>query len=112
MKRYCLACDLKNDPDLIKEYRKWHKPGGVWPEVLESLREAGVQEMEIYLQGNRLILIMETDDEFSLRHKAQLDQNNPKVVEWEQLMWQFQEAVPGAPRDQKWTLMERVFKLL
>ena len=111
MKRFCLACDLKDNPELIKEYRKWHEPGGVWPEVLDSLKESGIRDMEIYLQGCRLILVMETDDDFSLEHKAELDRNNPKVVEWENLMWKYQEAVPGAPPDQKWTPMEMVFKL-
>lgn len=112
MKRFCLACDLKNDPELIAEYRKWHQPGGVWPEIIDSIREAGVLDMEIYLLGTRMVLIMETTDEFTLEYKATLDRNNPRVIEWENLMWRFQEAVPGVPKDQKWTPMERIFKLL
>ena len=111
MKRFCLACDLKDNPEMIEEYRKWHEPGGVWPEVLDSLKESGIRDMEIYLQGSRLVLVMETDDDFSLERKAEMDRNNPKVVEWENLMWKYQEAVPGAPPDQKWTPMEMVFKL-
>jgi len=67
--------------------------------------------MEIYLQGCRLVLIMETDDDFTLQGKAELDRNSPAVVEWERLMWKFQQAVPGVPRDQKWTPMEQIFKL-
>jgi L-rhamnose mutarotase len=111
VKRFCLACDLKNDPELIAEYRKWHQPGGVWPEIINSIKEAGVLDMEIYLLGTRMVLIMETTDDFTLEHKATLDRNNPRVVEWENLMWRFQEAVPGVPEDQKWSPMERIFKL-
>jgi L-rhamnose mutarotase len=111
VKRFCLACDLKNDPELIAEYRKWHQPGGVWPEIINSIKEAGVLDMEIYLLGTRMVLIMETTEDFTLEHKATLDRNNPRVVEWENLMWRFQEAVPGVPEDQKWSPMERIFKL-
>ena len=111
MKRFCLACDLKDDPALIEEYRKWHQPGAVWPEVIESLKNSGIMNMEIYLQGCRLILVMETEDDFELEQKAAMDKANPKVVEWEDLMWKFQVAVPGVPSDQKWTQMESVFKL-
>jgi L-rhamnose mutarotase len=111
VKRFCLACDLKNDPELIAEYRKWHQPGGVWPEIINSIKEAGVLDMEIYLFGTRMVLIMETTEDFTLEHKATLDRNNPRVVEWENLMWRFQEAVPGVPEDQKWSPMERIFKL-
>jgi len=111
MKRLCMACDLKNQPQLIEKYLEYHKPGGVWPEIITSIKHSGVLDMEIYLQGDRLLLIMEVDDDFDLEHKAQLDQQNPRVVEWEQLMWQFQKAVPGAPEDQKWTSMELIFKL-
>ena len=111
MKRHCLACDLKNDPQLIAEYKEWHRPGGVWPEIIDSLKQTGIRDMEIYLQGTRLFLILEVEDDFDLAEKFRKDQENPKVVEWERLMWQYQEAVPGAPSDQKWTPMERVFKL-
>jgi L-rhamnose mutarotase len=111
VKRFCLACDLKNDPELIAEYRKWHQPGGVWPEIINSIKEAGVLDMEIYLLGTRMVLIMETTEDFTPEHKATLDRNNPRVVEWENLMWRFQEAVPGVPEDQKWSPMERIFKL-
>jgi L-rhamnose mutarotase len=33
------------------------------------------------------------------------------VQEWETLMWKFQRAVAQAKPGEKWTLMERVFKL-
>lgn len=110
-KRFCFACDLKDDPELIKRYKEYHLPGNVWPEVLESLREAGVVDMEIYLTGNRMYMVMEVDDTFDVQRKAEMDARNPKVQEWEELMWEFQQAVPWADEGQKWVPMERVFRL-
>lgn len=109
MKRYCLALDLKDDPKLIKEYEEYHQK--VWPEVLKSLTDAGIVDMEIYRVGNRMFMVMETDDSFSFEKKAKMDASNMKVQEWEVLMWDYQQALPLAKPGEKWMLMERVFKL-
>lgn len=109
MKRFCLALDLKDDPQLIAEYRRYHKT--VWPEVRESIVAACVLDMEIYLTGNRLFMIMETDDDFSFEDKAALDASNEKVQEWERRMWKYQQALPHASDGQKWLPMERIFSL-
>jgi L-rhamnose mutarotase len=107
--RHCLALDLKNDPALISEYKRYHEK--VWPEITASLREAGIQEMEIYLVGNRLFMIIEVSDGFSFERKAQLDRDNPKVQEWENLMWKFQQPLPNTKHGEKWQRGERVFDL-
>lgn len=107
--RYCLALDLKDDPVLIAEYERYHE--AVWPEVLQSLRDASITDMEIYRVENRLVLVMDTADDFSLDRKADLDAANPKVQEWETLMWRYQEALPSAQPGQKWVPMKRVFQL-
>lgn len=109
MKRYCLALDMKDDPALIAEYEEYHR--AVWPEVLDSLRNAGILDMEIYRTGNRLVLVMETGDEFTLEKKAAMDAANPKVQEWEELMWKYQQPAPGAVPGQKWLEMKCVFRL-
>ena len=111
MRRICLALDLKNDPDLISEYKRFHAPGAVWPEITQSIREAGIVGMEIYLTGNRLLMIMEVDEIFDPGQKARLDAENPKVQEWETLMWQFQQALPWAQKGEKWIPMEKIFTL-
>ena len=108
-RRYCLTLDLKQDPALIAEYRKYHEK--VWPEILQSIKDAGIEDMEIYLLGTRLFMIMEVNESFSFEKKALADQANPKVQEWEQLMWKFQEALPQAKPGEKWLPMERIFKL-
>ncbi|HKR32775.1 MAG TPA: L-rhamnose mutarotase, partial [Terriglobales bacterium] len=65
----------------------------------------------IYVLGTRLFMIMEVNDGFSFAHKNEADRTNPKVQEWEKLMWKFQKPLPQAKPGEKWTLMERIFKL-
>lgn len=108
-RRYCLTLDLKDDPALIAEYRRYHQK--VWPEILRSIKDSGIDDMEIYLLGTRLFMIMEVNHRFSFEAKAEADGKNPKVQEWESLMWRFQQALPGAKPGEKWLRMERIFKL-
>jgi len=109
MKRYCLALDLKDDPQLIAEYEAYHRE--VWPEIKKSILDSGITNMEIYRFGTRLFMIMETDDAFSFDRKSAMDSSNPKVLEWEQLMWKFQQPLPGSKPGEKWVLMEKIFEL-
>lgn len=111
MKRYTLALDLVDDPALIEEYEIWHKAENGWPEVRKSISEAGIENMEIYRTGNRLFMIMETEESFSFERKSDMDAINPKVQEWERLMWKFQQPLPWAGEGQKWVLMNRIFQL-
>lgn len=110
MTRYCLALDLKDDPQLIEKYKWHHAPENFWPEINHNIRKAGVVDMEIYRFGSRMFMIMEVDDTFSFERMDEINQD-PKSVEWENLMWGFQQAVPGAKPGEKWAVMERVFKL-
>ena len=108
-RRYCMTLDLKDDPKLIAEYKKHHE--SIWPEIAESIKQAGVEDMEIYLQGTRMFMIMEVNDKFSFDKKQKMDSENPRVREWEALMWKFQQSLPQAKPGEKWLLMERIFKL-
>ena len=109
MKRYCLALDLKDNPKLIAEYEAYHQ--GVWPEILKSIKDSGIQRMEIYRTGNRLTMIIEAEESFSFQEKAVADTSNPKVQEWEKLMWKYQQALPHAKPGEKWVLMGKIFEL-
>src|ERR1700761_7251841 len=109
MNRYCLALDLKDDQKLIAEYEKYHE--AIWPEIHESITSAGITSMEIYRCFNRLFMIMETDDTFSFDKKGAMDAANAKVQEWENLMWEYQQALPGAKPGEKWVLMNKIFNL-
>lgn len=109
MKRFCLALDLNDDPALIAEYIDWHTK--VWPEIKHSILESGITGMEIYRLGNRMFMIMDTIDTFTLEDKARLDAANPKVQEWEKLMWTYQKPLPFAKGGEKWMLMKKIFQL-
>ena len=109
MPRYMLALDLRNDPVLIAEYEKYHEK--VWPDILKSISSAGITEMEIYRIENRLMMIMETTDAFDFAAKAAADAANPRVQEWETLMWKYQQALPTAKPGEKWMLASLCFKL-
>lgn len=111
MNRYCLAVDLVDDPLLIAEYEHWHKAENCWPEIKNSIRDSGIINMEIYRTGNRLFMIMETEDTFSFEEKGAMDATNPTVQQWEQFMWKFQQPLPWAKEGEKWILMDKIFQL-
>ena len=109
MPRYCLTLDLKNDPQLIKEYEEYHQ--AVWPEIIASIKDSGISNMEIYRFQNRLFMIMETIDSFSFEKKQQMDNENSRVQDWESLMWKYQQALPNSKEGEKWKLMDKIFQL-
>jgi L-rhamnose mutarotase len=107
MERFCLTLDLKDDPLLIAEYEDHHKQ--VSPEILKSIKAAGVESMEIYRVETRMFMIMETVNGFSFEKKALMDAANPLVQVWENLMCQYQETLPFAKSGEKWVLMNKIF---
>jgi len=108
-RRYSLTLDLQEDPRLIAEYKRYHEK--VWPEIIQSLKDVGVEGMEIYVLGTRMFMIMEVKEGFSFEAKARAERENPKVRAWEELMWKFQQALPEVKPGEKWVPMERIFKL-
>lgn len=109
MKRYCFALDLKEDPTLIDEYEKFHQK--IWPEITESIKSSGIIDLQIYRILNRLFMIMDAGDDFSLERKAEADSKNAKVEAWEKLMWKYQESLPGSAPGEKWRMMDLIFDL-
>jgi L-rhamnose mutarotase len=109
MKTYCLANDLKDDPQLIEEYEQHHK--AVWAENLAGIRASGILTMDIFRTGNRLFMIMTTDDNFSFEAKAKVDASNIKLQEWETLMDKYQQRIPWAKPGEKWVLMHQIFTM-
>jgi L-rhamnose mutarotase len=108
-RRFCLTLDLRDDPRLIAEYKRYHEK--IWPEITQSIKDSGIEDMEIYLLGTRMFMVMEVNESFSFEAKGNADRLNPKVQEWETLMGTFQKLLPQAKPGEKWLLMERVFKL-
>ena len=110
MKTYCLALDLHDDPKLIAEYRKYHEPGTIWPEVVDNILGQGILRERIFLVGNRMVMVLDVTDDFSFEAKAAGDQGNKKMREWEELMWKYQKALSQARPGEKWIQMEQIFE--
>jgi L-rhamnose mutarotase len=110
VKTYCLALDLKDDPKLIQEYKSYHQPDRIWPEVLDAIKAEGVLSREIYLVGTRMVMVLTTTDEFSFEQNSEMLLANSTMCEWEKLMWNYQQAIPGAKPGEKWVMMERIFQ--
>ncbi|MEN8157269.1 MAG: L-rhamnose mutarotase [Bacteroidota bacterium] len=110
-KRYCKTLVLEEDAELIAEYRKVHAPGKVWPEITEGMLEAGILDMEIYITGNRLFMIMDTVPDFDHERAMELLASKPRQSEWEAYVSRFQRTSAEASADEKWQLVERIYKL-
>lgn len=110
MKTYCLALDLKDDANLIEEYKRYHRPEAIWPEVLNMIRANGVLRERIFLLGTRMVMVLDTTDDFSFETKAAQESANPTMRAWEELMWRYQQPTPHAGPGEKWVLMEKIFE--
>lgn len=107
--RHVLALDLKDDEEAIATYERYHQAGRVWSSVLDAIEAGGILEMTIYRVSNRLVMILDVLAEFSFARKATADAANPSVIQWERLMDQFQQPLPGSAPDEKWRLMTPIF---
>lgn len=110
-KRYCKTLSLEDDPRLIEEYKRVHAPDSTWPEITRGMIEVGIIDMEIYIMGTRLFMIMDTLPEVDHdRAMAELA-TKPRQSEWEAFVSRFQKTSSEASADEKWQLMERIYKL-
>jgi len=110
-KRFCKFIQLKDDLKLIEEYKKLHAKDAVWPEITEGMKQVGIIDMEIYIAGTNLFMIMDTkvdfDHEKAMAQLAKL----PKQAEWETLVSKYQETNHTASAGEKWRVLERIFKM-
>ncbi len=111
VKRYCRMLELVNDPELIAKYRECHSRAKVWPEILEGIRKVGILEMEIYILGNHLFMIVDTPLDFDWDAAMEKLASLPRQQEWEDYVAMFQDCKEHATSDQKWQMMERMFYL-
>lgn len=111
VKRYCQTLDLRDNADLVAEYRRRHSKGAVWPEILEGIRSVGILEMEIYISGTRLFMIVETPLDFDWDSAMARLSTLPRQQEWETYMSALQKAEAGMTSAQKWRLMEKMFSI-
>ena len=111
VKRYCQTLDLRDNPELIAEYRRRHSQEHIWKEIPEGIRQVGILEMEIYLLGTRLFMIVETPLYFDWDTAMARLGTLPRQAEWEDYMAEFQLVKAGMSSAEKWQLMERIFHL-
>lgn len=111
VKRYCQTMELKDDAELIRRYREAHDKEHFWDEIKEGIKAVGILEMEIYLLGNRLFMIVDTPLDFNWDEAMARLATLPRQQEWEEYVAQFQNCDAKATSDQKWKMMERVFFL-
>ena len=111
VKRYSQTLDLRDNPELIAEYRRRHSQEHIWKEIPEGIREVGILEMEIYLLGTRLFMIVETPLDFDWDTAMARLGTLPRQAEWEDYMAEFQLVKAGMSSAEKWQMMDRIFHL-
>ncbi len=110
-RRFCKTLSLKEDAQLIEDYKKVHAPGAAWPEITSGMREVGIIDMEIYILGTRLFMIMDTVPDFDHDQAMAELAKKPRQSEWEAYVARFQQTSSEATADEKWQMMERLYKL-
>lgn len=110
-KRYVQFLELTDNPELIREYRKWHSEEFHWKEIRDGIRAVGILEMEIYILGNKLVMIVETPVDFDWNSAFARLATMPRQAEWEAFVAAFQGCAADAKSDEKWQMAERMFHL-
>ena len=111
MPRLYYALDLRDDAATIAEYENWHRPDMIWPEIVASIHAAGIEDMEIFRTGNRLVMVMQVPDDYDAAAKSAADTADARVQAWEQLMDSYQQRLPWAKPGEKWVPMRAIFSL-
>ena len=110
-KRYVQYLEIRDDPELIAQYRKWHSEEYSWKEIRDGIREVGILEMEIYLVGHQLTMIVDAPADFDWQEAMNRLATLPRQAEWEAFVSKFQGCAADARSDEKWRPMERIFRL-
>ncbi|MBO4811329.1 MAG: L-rhamnose mutarotase [Prevotella sp.] len=110
-KRYVQMLDICDEPALIAQYRKWHSEEYSWKEIRDGIRQVGILEMEIYILGNHLVMIVDTPADFDWPSAMDRLATLPRQAEWEAFVAKFQGCSVDARSDEKWQMMERMFRL-
>ncbi len=110
-KRFCKTLNLEDDPQLIKDYKKVHEKDQVWPEITQGMIDVGILDMEIYISGTRLFMIMDTIPDFDHDRAMTELAAKPRQSEWEAYVSKFQKTSAEASADEKWKMIERIYKM-
>ena len=111
LKRYVQFLEISDDPELMEQYRKWHSEEHHWKEIRDGIRAVGILEMEVYIVGDRLVMIVDAPADFDWDTAMARLATMPRQAEWEETVGKYQRSRPGATSNEKWTMMERIFHL-
>ena len=111
IKRYVQYLAISDDPELLTQYKKWYSEEYHWKEIRDGIREGGILEMEIYLLGNHLTMIVDAPADLDWQAAMNRLATLPRQAEWEAFVSKFQGCSSEARSDEKWRPMERIFHL-
>lgn len=111
MQRFVQTLELVDDPEMIAAYRKAHSSGEIWPEITAGIKEVGVTRMDIYLEGTRLVMILELPDAVDRDAAFARLATLPRQQEWEEFVGKYQVCNPGDTSAGKWRQMDQIFHL-
>ena len=98
-KRFVQTMELKDDSELIKKYKEAHDKEHFWDEIKEGIKAVGILEMEIYILGNRLFMIVDAPENFDWDSAMARLATLPRQEEWEDWNARFQDCRPGETSD-------------
>lgn len=109
MKRIVKTLLLKDNPILIEKYCKIHEK--IWPEVREGIKDSGISNMEIFLQGRLAVMLVEISENLDENEVFKKLAEYPRQKEWEEYVAQFQECNKDDSSAEKWKVMSKIFTL-
>ena len=110
-KRYVQFLEITDDPELMAQYRYWHSEAHHWREIRDGIKAVGILEMELYMLGNRLVMIVDAPGDFNWQEAMDKLATLPRQAEWEAFVARFQGCSREARSDEKWQQAERIFRL-
>lgn len=109
MQRFVKNLWLKDDKDAIADYR--HAHDNIWKEIVVGIRSVGISSMEIYLRDNLAVMVLELPDSINVDEAMSQLSKLPRQSEWEEYVSKFQRCLASDTSDEKWKLMDKIFRL-
>jgi L-rhamnose mutarotase len=94
-RRIVRLMDLNNLPDVLEAYEISHLRGNTPAAVLGAQRRHGIEEMEIYRAGDRLVMIMEVTEAYDPAALDAESGRSPEIAAWHRRMAELQRAPFG-----------------
>ncbi|HET7898637.1 MAG TPA: L-rhamnose mutarotase, partial [Flavisolibacter sp.] len=105
-----LTANLVANPTLQKEYLDYHATQfQKWPEVSNGFCKASFQQLLVYKNGRQLMLVINIPKGASLDQlNPKTTENNPRVVQWNEVMKKYQEGIEGTKSGEVWVFLKQI----